>query len=61
MPTVIALFVAVEVVDMLANTGLEFGWGSFKPASAALLRRNLLRELLTRTAPAASSIRPARR
>jgi ATP-binding cassette subfamily B protein len=45
-PTVIALFVAVEVADRVANAGLEFGWGSFKPASAALLRRNLLRELL---------------
>jgi ATP-binding cassette subfamily B protein len=44
--TVIALFVAVEVVDRLANTGLDFGWGSFKPASAALLRRNLLRQVL---------------
>jgi ATP-binding cassette subfamily B protein len=45
-PTVIALFVAVEVVSLLANTGLDFGWGSFLPASAALLRRNLLRQLL---------------
>jgi ATP-binding cassette subfamily B protein len=44
--TVIALLVAVEVVERVANTGLDFGWGSFKPASAALLRRNVLRELL---------------
>jgi len=45
-PTVIALFAAVAVVETVAGTGLDFGWGSFKPASAALLRRNLLRELL---------------
>ncbi|MDQ6675097.1 MAG: ABC transporter ATP-binding protein/permease [Chloroflexota bacterium] len=45
-PTVIALFVVVEMVEVVAGTGLDFGWGSFKPASAALLRRNLLRELL---------------
>jgi ATP-binding cassette subfamily B protein len=45
-PTVIALFVAVEVVNVVAHTGLDLGWGSFLPASAALLRRNLLRELL---------------
>jgi ATP-binding cassette, subfamily B, bacterial len=45
-PTVIALFVAVEAVNVVAGTGLDFGWGSFLPASAAQLRRNLLRELL---------------
>ncbi|TAK21332.1 MAG: ABC transporter ATP-binding protein [Chloroflexota bacterium] len=44
--TVIALFVAVEAVGLMADTGLTLGWGSFKGASAALLRRNLLRELL---------------
>jgi ATP-binding cassette subfamily B protein len=44
--TVIALFVAVEVINMLVRSGLDYGWGSFLPASAALLRRNLLRELL---------------
>jgi ATP-binding cassette subfamily B protein len=45
-PTVIALFVVVEAADIMARTGLDFGWGSFLPACAALLRRNLLRELL---------------
>ena len=44
--TVVALFVAVEVATMLVRSGLDYGWGSFLPASAALLRRNLLRELL---------------
>lgn len=44
--TVIALFVAVEVASMVVGTGLDLGWGSFIPANAALLRRNLLRELL---------------
>jgi ATP-binding cassette subfamily B protein len=45
-PAVIALFVVVTVADMVADTGLTFGWSSFKHACAALLRRNLLRELL---------------
>jgi ATP-binding cassette subfamily B protein len=45
-PTVIALLVAVEVATMLVGIGFDFGWGSYLPASAALLRRNLLRELL---------------
>src|ERR687886_737344 len=45
-PTVIALLVAVEVANMLVGIGLDVGWGSYLPASAALLRRNLLRELL---------------
>jgi ATP-binding cassette subfamily B protein len=45
-PTVIALFVAVALVEMLVQTGLDFGWGTFIPATAAQLRRNLLRELL---------------
>src|ERR1700694_1175265 len=44
--TVIALFVAVEVVNVVMGTGLDLGWGSFIPACAALVRRNLLRELL---------------
>jgi len=44
--TVIALFIAVEVVNVVVGTGLDLGWGSYIPASAALLRRNLLRELL---------------
>jgi ATP-binding cassette subfamily B protein len=44
--TVIALFVAVAVADMAIGIGLDFGWSSFKFACAALLRRNLLRELL---------------
>lgn len=45
-PTVIALFVAVAVVEKGAETGLDFGWVSFKNACALLLRRNLLRALL---------------
>jgi ATP-binding cassette, subfamily B, bacterial len=45
-PTVIALFVAVEVANLVVGTGLDLGWGSFIPANAALLRRNLLREVL---------------
>ncbi len=44
--TVIALFVVVAVADMVANVGLDFGWGSFKTACAVLLRRNLLQALL---------------
>ena len=42
----IALFVAIEVADMVAGTGLSFFWGSLKFKSLALLRRNLLREVL---------------
>ena len=45
-PSVLALLVAVEVATMLVGIGFDCGWGSYLPASAALLRRNLLRELL---------------
>jgi ATP-binding cassette subfamily B protein len=44
--TVIALFVAVSVAEMVVGVGLDFGWGTFIPASVAQLRRNMLRELL---------------
>jgi hypothetical protein len=60
-PTVIALFVAVEVATTMANTGLDFGWGSFKPASAALLRATCCASFWPRTDPEDSSMRPARR
>lgn len=45
-PTVIALFVAFAVAEIVVGVGLDFGWSSFQPACSALLRRNLLRELL---------------
>ncbi len=43
----IAVFVAIEVADMVSGAGLSFFWGSLLFKSLALLRRNLFRELLT--------------
>ena len=45
-PTVIALFIVVAVADMGAGAGLDYGFSSVKYAGMALMRRNLLRELL---------------
>jgi ATP-binding cassette subfamily B protein len=38
--------VVIEVADMVSGTGLSFFWGSLLFKSLALLRRNLLREVL---------------
>ncbi|MBA3944883.1 MAG: ABC transporter ATP-binding protein [Herpetosiphonaceae bacterium] len=45
--TLIGLFVAVEVADIVSGASLSFSWGSLLFKSLALLRRNLLRELLS--------------
>ncbi len=52
---VIALFVVVEVAGICANAGLSYAWGSFLHTSMALLRRNLLRDMLR--AHAATALR----
>ncbi len=44
--TLIGLFVAVDVADIVSGTSLSFSWGSLLFKSLALLRRNLLREVL---------------
>lgn len=44
--TLIGLFVAVELVDMVSGMSLSFSWGSMLFKSLSLLRRNLLREVL---------------
>ncbi|MBV9278595.1 MAG: ABC transporter ATP-binding protein, partial [Chloroflexi bacterium] len=43
---VIALFVGLEAASMVTGTGLSFLWGSLLHRSMALVRRNLLAELL---------------
>jgi len=45
---VLALFVAVQVADAVAGTGLSFCWGSMLFTGTALVRRNLLRAVLDR-------------
>jgi ATP-binding cassette subfamily B protein len=42
----IALFVATSIAGMVAGTGLSYAWGSFLYTGMALLRKNLLGEIL---------------
>ena len=51
---VIALLVVVEIAGVLSGAGLSFAWGSLKQTDMALLRKNLLREVLR--APAAVAL-----
>jgi ATP-binding cassette, subfamily B, bacterial len=51
---VIALLVVVEIAGVLSGAGLSFAWGSLKQTDMALLRKNLLREVLC--APAAVAL-----
>jgi len=51
---VVALFVIVEVAGMLAGEGLSLNWGNLLYTAMALLRTNLLREVLR--APAAVAL-----
>ena len=51
---VVALFVLVEVAGMLAGEGLSLSWGNLLFTNMALLRKNLLRQVLR--APAAVAL-----